>query len=284
MKEVFVKLFAVLMMCAGFSAFASDLDAVVVSATGKVEVQNGSQWVPVKEGDVLKKGSVIQTGFKSELVLKVKESTMKVSQLTRMVIENLVAGADKDDTRIFVDTGSVRSDVNRSENRKVGFTVRSPVATASVRGTIVNLTNEFRGAKVETERGTVVAWPTTVNEAVVEEDQAVAETSEENASAAASVVASQSIENAPVNSIVVTKTQTTGFAASGTVTTAQSNARANTTVTSSVIQSASVSEAVATASTTAGGDVAASISSVAGNPVVEAASVGSLSVTVKFED
>ena len=107
MRRMLLKIMAVSLMFAGSFAFADALDAVVVSSTGKVEVQNGTQWVSVKEGDVLKKGSVVQTGFKSELVLKVKESNMKISQLTRMVIENLSAGSDKDDTRIFIDTGSV---------------------------------------------------------------------------------------------------------------------------------------------------------------------------------
>lgn len=271
MRRMLLKIMAVSLMFAGSMAFADTLDAVVVSSTGKVEVQNGAQWVPVKEGDILKKGSVIQTGFKSELVLKVKESTMKISQLTRMVIENLASGADKDDTRVFVDTGSVRSDVNRSENRKVGFTVRSPVATASVRGTIVSLSNEYRGAKVETERGTVVAWPTTTSEAVVEGDQVATDAAE-----AASVVASQSIDNAPVNSVVVTRTQVAGFSSTGDVTSAQSNARANTTVENSAMQKAAVSEAVASS----GNGVAAEMDTGSNHT----AATGSLSITARFED
>ena len=278
MRRTLLKIMAVSLMFAGSFAFADALDAVVVSSTGKVEVQNGAQWVPVKEGDVLKKGSVVQTGFKSELVLKVKESNMKISQLTRMVIENLSAGSDKDDTRIFIDTGSVRSEVNRSGARKVGFTVRSPVATASVRGTIVKLSNEYRGAKVETERGVVLAWPTTVSEPVVEEEQSSEETdgtAETDGSIADGALSSQSIENAPANSVTITKAQTTGFSSSGNVTSAQVNAYSNTTVESSSTNSVAFSESVASS-----GNSGATMSSSSNS----AAATGSLSITAKFED
>lgn len=279
MRRTLLKIMAVSLMFAGSFAFADALDAVVVSSTGKVEVQNGTQWVPVKEGDVLKKGSVVQTGFKSELVLKVKESNMKISQLTRMVIENLSAGSDKDDTRIFIDTGSVRSEVNRSGNRKVGFTVRSPVATASVRGTIVNLSNEYRGAKIKTERGVVLAWPTTVSEAVVEEDQSSEEingTAETDGSIAASDLSSQSIENAPANFVTITKAQTTGFSSSGNVTSAQVNAYSNATVESSSTKSVAFSESVASSGYSGAMNMSSSSNS--------AATTGSLSITAKFED
>lgn len=279
MRRTLLKIMAVSLMFAGSFAFADALDAVVVSSTGKVEVQNGAQWVPVKEGDVLKKGSVVQTGFKSELVLKVKESNMKISQLTRMVIENLSAGSDKDDTRIFIDTGSVRSEVNRSGARKVGFTVRSPVATASVRGTIVKLSNEYRGAKVETERGVVLAWPTTVSEPVVEEDQPSEETNgtaETDGSIADGALSSQAIENAPANSVTITKAQTSGFSSSGNVTSAQVNAYSNTTVESSSTNSVAFSESVASSGNSGAMTMSSSSNS--------AAATGSLSITAKFED
>ena len=204
---------------------------------------------------------------------------MKISQLTRMVIENLSAGSDKDDTRIFIDTGSVRSEVNRSGARKVGFTVRSPVATASVRGTIVKLSNEYRGAKVETERGVVLAWPTTVSEPVVEEDQPseeTNETAETNGSIADGALSSQSIENAPANSVTITKAQTSGFSSSGNVTSAQVNAYSNTTVESSSTKSVAFSESVASSGNSGAMTMSSSSNS--------AAATGSLSITAKFED
>ena len=63
-------LLSVLFAATAFTAFS--MDAVVVSAKGKAEVQNGESWVALKNGDTLNQGSVIQTGFKSEVVLKIK--------------------------------------------------------------------------------------------------------------------------------------------------------------------------------------------------------------------
>ena len=147
-----------------FAALACSLFAMqaqVVSATGKAEVQKGSSWVALKAGDVLDEGSVIQTGFKSELVLKIKESTVTVSALTRITLQTLaeregISGSQgKDETTIFLDTGSLKSNVQKSADRRVGFTVRSPVATASVRGTAFQFLAGFKKNTLETDRGKV---------------------------------------------------------------------------------------------------------------------------------
>ena len=147
-----------------FAALTSSLFAMqaqVVSATGKAEVQKGSSWAALKAGDVLDAGSVIQTGFKSELVLKIKESTVTVSALTRITLQTLaeregISGSQgKDETTIFLDTGSLKSNVQKSADRRVGFTVRSPVVTASVRGTALQFIAGFKKNTLKTDRGKV---------------------------------------------------------------------------------------------------------------------------------
>lgn len=148
-----------------FSSFA--MQATVISAKGKAEVQSGGSWVPLKSGDSLNQGSVIQTGFKSELVLKIKESTVTVAPLSRITLQSLIereglnGSQGKDETTIFLDTGSLRSNVQKSADRRVGFTVRSPVATASVRGTVFGLKTRYRAVKLTTSRGRVAFWKNT---------------------------------------------------------------------------------------------------------------------------
>lgn len=148
-----------------FSSFA--MQATVVSAKGKAEVQNGDSWIALKEGDTLNQGSVIQTGFKSEVVLKIKESTVTVAPLSRITLQTLaeregLAGAKgKDETAIFLDTGSLKSNVQKSADRRVGFTVRSPVATASVRGTVFGFATKYKSVKVSTSSGKVAFWKNT---------------------------------------------------------------------------------------------------------------------------
>lgn len=154
-----------------FATFASSafaMDATVVSAKGKAEFQNGgNSWVALKAGDTLSQGSVIQTGFKSEVVLKIKESTVTVAPLSRITLQSLVEreGLDgakgKDETAIFLDTGSLKSNVQKSADRRVGFTVRSPVATASVRGTEFDFSTKYKGVNLTTHQGAVAFWKNT---------------------------------------------------------------------------------------------------------------------------
>ena len=145
MKMSVKKLIASLVMAAAAitAASASNIQATVLSTKGKTEVMKGTSWTPLKIGSIIEKGDVIQTGFKSELILKIKNKTVTVSPLSRITIEQLASKGNKDETRLFLDTGSLKSDVKKTEDRRVGFTVRSPVATASVRGTIFGVTNGF---------------------------------------------------------------------------------------------------------------------------------------------
>ncbi len=128
---------------AGFSASA--LEAKFVSIEGKVEILEGGMWIPVEEGDIIQeKGAVISTGFKSNAVVSVKGTNFTLGPLTRITIENMVAMENKDSTQIYIDSGSLKANVSSSDGRKVGFKVRSAVATASVRGTEFKVTSSGR--------------------------------------------------------------------------------------------------------------------------------------------
>lgn len=161
MKKTLRLLLAAAFIMAGFTVSAATMDATVVSVKGKAEVMQGSSWEALSVGNTLHKGDVIQTGFKSELIIKIKDSTVSVASLSRITIEQLAEKSDKDETRLFLDTGSLRSDVKRTEDRRVGFTVRSPVATASVRGTVMEVTDTFSGTVVRGYEGSTAVWKST---------------------------------------------------------------------------------------------------------------------------
>ncbi len=177
MKNFILKTLAVLFLTAAVSS-AYALDAKVLSAKGKTEVLKNDKWAPLKEGSTLSKGDVIQTGFKSSLKLMIGASTVEVAPMTRITIEQLVSKKTKDETSLYLDTGSVKSNVNKVDKRKVGFTVRSPAATASVRGTVVGVSTGYRNSTVKTESGKVYTTPTTTKKPVVatEEQDAAPET------------------------------------------------------------------------------------------------------------
>lgn len=138
------------------AAFA--FDAEVLSTEGTVEVNRGSGWQNLYVGDRVSEGDKIQTGFKSKAVIQIKGSKVTVSQLSRLTLEELSEKESSDDTKLYCDRGSVRSDVKKSEDRAVNFRVRSPVTTAAVRGTNFVVENTFRGSSVKTNEGVVAVW------------------------------------------------------------------------------------------------------------------------------
>ena len=160
---------ALVLSAFAFSSFAAQqtMQATVISTKGKAEMQSGGTWVALKPGDNIDQGTEIQTGFKSELVLKIKESTVTVAPLSRLTLQTLAerqgikGSAGKDETFIRLATGSIKSNVQKTADRRVGFTVRSPVATASVRGTEFEFTTRFRGTALSTTAGIVAFWKNT---------------------------------------------------------------------------------------------------------------------------
>ncbi len=123
---------------------AHALDGQIVSISGKVEAQNQSgTWIPLKAGDALVAGTMISTGFKSEATVKLGASVLTIKPLTRMTLTQLLEKEDTVDTELFLEVGNVKAEVNSLNNKKNGFTVRSPVATASVRGTVFEMGEEL---------------------------------------------------------------------------------------------------------------------------------------------
>lgn len=139
---------AILMCFIMFSTFA--LEGVIVDVLGKVEKQSGNSWVALKKGDKLFAGDIISTGFKSEAVLSIGESVVTVRALTRMTIEQLVEKNQNHVSSVYLDVGSISADIKPVENKRVGFTVKTPAVTASVRGTAGNI---YAYGKVEGIRG-----------------------------------------------------------------------------------------------------------------------------------
>ncbi len=134
MKLNFKTFFIVALLCI-IAVPAFSLDGTVVSVSGKVELQTPSGWTSLKAGDTVSSGLVISTGFRSQAVIQVAGSNIIVSQLSRLTLEQLSETNDAHETEVSLDLGSIRADVKRAQNKRVGFVVNTPVATASVRGT-----------------------------------------------------------------------------------------------------------------------------------------------------
>ncbi len=142
-------LFLLLLALAALSGVcAVEQSALVKSFSGKVEYRTGnSSWKPVNEGLKIPLGSTISTGFDSKTVLEIGTATLSVAALTRMAITDLVEQNGVVSTKLNLQIGKVKTQVKKVEGIQNNFIIKSPVTTASVRGTIfdfdpVNLTVE----------------------------------------------------------------------------------------------------------------------------------------------
>ena len=144
----------ILLLCmAGiFSAAAANLTATVTEIAGKVECKHpGKDWKAAKVGDVLPAGSLISTGFKSTAILKTESAVLTVKPVTRLSLEELIKSEGTTKTQMFLMAGRVKAEVTPKEGEKAEFKVKSPTATASVRGTGF----EFVGYNLFVDHGAV---------------------------------------------------------------------------------------------------------------------------------
>ena len=132
------KIVLILIMLPLFSALpaAASETAVIKSFTGKVEIKTGSSWTAVSEGMELKPGTVISTGFNSNAVIDTGSSDIYVKQLTRISLENLSKSGNTVKTNLNLRLGRVKANVKTSKGLKHDFTLKTPVSTAAVRGTV----------------------------------------------------------------------------------------------------------------------------------------------------
>ena len=275
------------------------LEAKVVSVKGKVEIQEAGMWVPVEKGDIIEKGTVISTGFNSELVVAVKNSTFTLGPLTRVTIENLVTKGNKDTTQIYIDSGSIAANVSNKGGRRTGFKVRSPVATASVRGTAFIVSSS---GKLTVTEGLVAFGPAESSSSEVDtesadedvvSDEAVADSgddsqSEQHANAFASTE-DVGGEGVPVAAGQTSTASVSGFMPSSprTEMAKASVGGVDNTVTVSALNAVGSGSDASSISSEVSSQAAAVTSPVVsdlGDISVAVKSTGSLSVTAKFEN
>jgi len=127
------------------------LTGEVISVNGRVEMHDGQGiWRNVSVGDTVTAGTVISTGFRSDATIRLGASVISIRPLTRMTLNELIEKSDIVQTDLFLEVGNIKAEVNPLNNKRNGFTVRSPVATASVRGTVFEM-----GDSIDVEEGEV---------------------------------------------------------------------------------------------------------------------------------
>jgi len=148
MKGIYILLFSIV---SGLCLLPAQT-VKVGSVSGKVEVQQpGKSWESANAGMVIPANSQISTGFASEAKVVMDNADITVRPLTRMSIQEYSKSGNTTTTKLFLGSGRIRTDVKRSEGKINDFQIRSPVATAAVRGTSF----EFDGVHLTVNEGTV---------------------------------------------------------------------------------------------------------------------------------
>ena len=112
--------------------------AVIRDIAGTVEVKHAGNdaWEAAERGQTLSGDSSISTGFRSTALIALGNTLLTVRPLTRLTITELSQDRDPERVDLNLEAGRVRAEVNPPDNAGIDFTVRSPAATASVRGTV----------------------------------------------------------------------------------------------------------------------------------------------------
>jgi hypothetical protein len=138
-----MKRWTLFMVCSGFGVllFAQTPDARIREMSGTVELKLPGQtdWIPAKPGDRIEGAAIVSTGFKSRAVLLIGNSILTVRPLTRLSLEELLERDGNEQVRLMLRTGRIRAEVRPPVEGGIEFKVRSPVITASVRGTVFDL-------------------------------------------------------------------------------------------------------------------------------------------------
>jgi hypothetical protein len=127
--------------------------AVIRELSGRVEVKapGAAEWKAAEPGQVLDRASLISTGFKSMALISIGNSTITVQPLTRLSLEEIAGAQEGERVVLELREGRIRADVKPPAEGKIDFSVRSPMATASVRGTVF----EFDGNRITVGDGRV---------------------------------------------------------------------------------------------------------------------------------
>lgn len=129
-------LMAGVVLCA-FAQNGRQMSGVIREISGDVELKRAgaSAFTRARTGDTVAADTIVSTGFKSAAIIEVGSSKIAVRALTRLSLAEIQSTSDTETLNMNLQTGRVRVDVKPAAGTRANFSVQSPSATASVRGT-----------------------------------------------------------------------------------------------------------------------------------------------------
>jgi len=240
MKNITKFIFVLFLTVSSSLLFAEN--AKVTYIKGKVELNKNDTWVALKVGDEITNSDTISTGFQSEAKIEYKGSIMSLGALTRITLEKLSSSESKDDVSVYLKTGAVRSKVTHPQGKRVSYTVKTPVAVASVRGTDFTVTSNGHiscsdgAVAVYANKDRYNASKKSSSRSESEEETEVVDTIPADSNPATATTKAQDIDStAPAGTVVVGKNQAVAIQVTGNPENPIANAiRKNETVKNSV--------------------------------------------------
>jgi hypothetical protein len=132
------------------TVYAAGVTARVSGVKGKVEVQKGTAWSAVKNGDSVSAGMKLRTGSDGScMVTWGGGHGMKVTPLTTITVDQLERNGDKETSSFNLGGGKVLAKAGKMTGGS-SFHVKTPTAVAGVRGTefAVGLENNVSSVQV----------------------------------------------------------------------------------------------------------------------------------------
>ena len=133
--------------------------------SGDVSIVNGAVKTPAKVGDLINEGLGIVTGAKSFVEVALGDNVIKIMENTSIQVERLSVNANEgEDSAFFLSEGVVVSRVIKKLGKDDSYTITTPTAVASVRGTdfIVRVEKEKNKSYVACIEGKVEVRDTVV--------------------------------------------------------------------------------------------------------------------------
>ena len=136
MKKVLIAVLLLSMAAAVYSQTGT-----IREITGEVELKTAgsSAFVPAQNGSPVAENTIISTGFRSTAVVAVGSTLITVQPLTRLTLSEIQSSAGIENLNVDLQAGRIRVEVKPPAGTRANTVVQSPSATASVRGTTLEM-------------------------------------------------------------------------------------------------------------------------------------------------
>jgi hypothetical protein len=136
-RMVVLSLLLVLTWASALGVFAQEQEAEIVAVIGTVEIRRAGAetMLTATAGMKVRNGDLVATGFRSAAQLKIGDTILIVQALTRLTLDEIISRGGGNAAGITLRSGRIRAEVTPPSER-TDFTIRTPSATASVRGDI----------------------------------------------------------------------------------------------------------------------------------------------------